>query len=66
VHLPQVHAEDVLAVLATGAYGYSMASLYNRNPRPAVVFAENGKSQTVIRHETWADVVDHDEEYAEL
>ncbi len=66
VHLPQVHAGDVLAVLATGAYGYSMASLYNRNPRPAVVFAENGKSQTVIRHETWADVVDHDEEYAEF
>lgn len=66
VPLPRVQAGDVLAVLSTGAYGYSMASLYNRNPRPAVVFAENGKSQTVIRRETWADLIDHDEEYAGL
>jgi diaminopimelate decarboxylase len=66
VQLPRVQAGDVLAVLSTGAYGYSMASLYNRNPRPAVVFAENGKSQTVIRRETWADLIDHDEEYAGL
>ena len=36
--LPKTKPGDVLAVLATGAYGYSMASNYNRNPRPAVVF----------------------------
>ncbi|WDF82483.1 diaminopimelate decarboxylase [Lacticaseibacillus pabuli] len=63
VALPPVHPGDTLAVLATGAYGYSMASLYNRNPRPAVVFAENGKSSVVVRRETWQDLVDHDLDY---
>ena len=37
--LPLLKAGDILAMLDTGAYGYSMASNYNRNPRPAVVFA---------------------------
>lgn len=58
--LPQVEAGDVVAVLATGAYGYSMASNYNRVPRPAVVFAEAGHAQEVIRRETYADLVSHD------
>ena len=48
---------DVIAVLATGAYGYSMASNYNLNPRPAVVFVENGKSQIAIERETYADLI---------
>ncbi|WP_371863485.1 diaminopimelate decarboxylase [Lacticaseibacillus zhaodongensis] len=61
--LPKITAGDVIAVLATGAYGYSMASLYNRNPRPAVVFAEDGKSQVAVRRETWVDLCDHDMDY---
>lgn len=61
--LPAINPGDVIALLSTGAYGYSMASLYNRNPRAAVVFAENGHSQEVIRRETWADITDHDLEY---
>ncbi|USS85905.1 diaminopimelate decarboxylase [Fructilactobacillus cliffordii] len=55
-HLPEVKAGDVIAVLATGAYGYSMASNYNRNPRPAVVFVENGKARVVVKRETLADL----------
>ena len=47
--LPLLKAGDILSMLDTGAYGYSMASNYNRNPRPAVVFAEDGKAQVVIR-----------------
>ncbi|USS84681.1 diaminopimelate decarboxylase [Fructilactobacillus myrtifloralis] len=54
--LPPVQAGDVIAVLATGAYGYSMASNYNRNPRPAVVFVENGSAQVVVKRETLADL----------
>jgi diaminopimelate decarboxylase len=61
--LPAIQPGDVIALLSTGAYGYSMASLYNRNPRPAVVFAENGQAQEVIRRETWEDVTDHDLDY---
>ncbi len=55
--LPTLHAGDVLATPATGAYGYSMASTYNRNGRPAVVFCEDGDSQLVIRRETYEDML---------
>lgn len=61
--LPKTKPGDVLAMLDTGAYGYSMASNYNRNPRPAVVFAENGHSQVVIKRETFADLTHLDQSY---
>ncbi|NUE97617.1 diaminopimelate decarboxylase [Lactobacillus melliventris] len=61
--LPKSKPGDVIAVLATGAYGYSMASNYNRVPRPAVVFAENGQVQEVVTRETYADLVSHDRFY---
>lgn len=61
--LPKTKPGDVLAMLDTGAYGYSMASNYNRNPRPAVVFAENGHSQVVIKRETFADLTHLDQPY---
>ncbi len=48
---------DIIAVFCTGAYGYSMASNYNRLPKPAVVFCENGNHQLVVRRETYEDVV---------
>jgi diaminopimelate decarboxylase len=48
---------DVIATPVTGAYGYSMASNYNKMPRPAVVFAENGEATVVIRRETYADLL---------
>lgn len=58
--LPPVKPGDIIAMLATGAYGYSMASNYNRVPRPAVIFVENGKAQEVIKRETYADLISHD------
>lgn len=61
--LPSSKPGDVIAVLATGAYGYSMASNYNRVPRPAVVFAEDGQAQEVISRETYEDVISHDHFY---
>ena len=61
--LPKSKPGDVIAVLATGAYGYSMAANYNRVPRPAVVFAENGQAQEVVTRETYADLVSHDRFY---
>ncbi len=48
---------DIIATFCTGAYSYSMASNYNRLPRLAVVFVEDGKHQLVIRRETYEDVV---------
>ena len=48
---------DLIATPVTGAYGHSMASNYNKVPRPAVVFVANGKSRLVIRRETYEDLV---------
>jgi diaminopimelate decarboxylase len=48
---------DVLATPVTGAYGYSMASNYNKVPRPAVVFVANGAARLVVRRETDEDLV---------
>jgi diaminopimelate decarboxylase len=47
---------DVLATPVTGAYGYSMASNYNKVPRPAVVFVADGDARVVIRRETFDDL----------
>lgn len=63
--LPETKPGDILAMLDTGAYGYAMASNYNRNPRPAVVFAENGHAQVVIKRESYEDLVHLDQPYDE-
>ena len=47
---------DTVAVCTTGAYNYSMASNYNRLPRPATVMLRGGESYTAIRRETFADL----------
>lgn len=54
--LPRTAAEgDLLVIYAAGAYGYSMASNYNRAGRPEVVFAKAGKARRVLRRETYED-----------
>ena len=56
--LPEdVAVGDVLVTPVTGAYGASMASNYNKVPRPAVVFVRNGASRVVVRRETYEDLV---------
>lgn len=52
VYLPDLLAGDVLAMLSTGAYTYSMASNYNRVARPAVVLAASGKVGLLAAQET--------------
>src|SRR5699024_779495 len=61
--VPAVESNDILAVFSTGAYGYSMANHYNRFPKAAVVFVENGQDQLVVRRETYHDVVKNDISY---
>lgn len=56
VQMPTPREDDILAVYSTGAYNYSMASNYNRFPRPPVVFVERGNAQLVVRRETTADM----------
>ncbi|HEY4552088.1 MAG TPA: diaminopimelate decarboxylase [Bacillaceae bacterium] len=55
--LPAAGSNDILAVFCTGAYGYAMANNYNRIPRPAVVFVENGEDRLVIKRETYEDLI---------
>ena len=52
---------DLVAVLTTGAYNYSMASNYNRIPRPPVVMLKDGESYVAVRRETLEDIVSLDE-----
>ena len=51
---------DLLAVLVTGAYNYSMASNYNRIPRPPVVFLSQGKDELAVRRESYEDLLRND------
>ncbi|MGI6752492.1 MAG: diaminopimelate decarboxylase [Anaerovoracaceae bacterium] len=54
--MPETKMGDLILFNTTGAYGYSMASNYNRIPRPAVVFVKDGKARCVIRRETYEDM----------
>ncbi len=55
--LPEAtHVGSVIATPVTGAYGYSMASNYNRVPRPAVIFVKDGHARVVLRRETFDDM----------
>ncbi len=58
--LQEVQAGDIIAVLSTGAYNYSMASNYNRIPKPAVVMLRDGKDRVVVRRETLDDIIRND------
>ncbi len=51
---------DVLATPVTGAYGHSMASTYNKVPRPPVVFVADGAPRLVVRRETFDDLLAQD------
>ncbi|MCM1023800.1 MAG: diaminopimelate decarboxylase [Prevotella sp.] len=51
---------DVIAVLATGAYNYSMSSNYNRIPKPPVVMIKDGASRIAVKGETLEDIVRND------
>ena len=57
-HVPgDIAVGDVLCTPVTGAYGHSMASNYNKVPRPAVVFVRDGEARVVVRRETYEDLL---------
>jgi diaminopimelate decarboxylase len=58
--LPKTEPGDVLVVMATGAYNYSMASNYNRLPRPAAVLVANGEANLILQRETYQDIIRQD------
>jgi diaminopimelate decarboxylase len=60
IEIPDTEPGDILVVLATGAYNYSMASNYNRLARPAAVLVNEGEANLIIRRETYDDLVKQD------
>jgi len=60
IKLPKVEVDDILAVLCTGAYGYSMASNYNRVPRPAMALVNNGQATLIVKRENYDDLIKDD------
>lgn len=60
VKIAKPKAGDLVAVLATGAYNYSMASNYNRVNRPPVIMVRGGSPRVVVRRESYEDLVRND------
>lgn len=60
VALPKANSGDVLAVLTTGAYNYSMASNYNRNFIPPAILVNCGKAEYIIKPQTYEDLTRND------
>ncbi|MDJ0693154.1 MAG: diaminopimelate decarboxylase [Mastigocoleus sp. MO_167.B18] len=58
--LPKTEPGDILVVMGTGAYNYSMASNYNRLPRSAAVLVESGEANLILRRETYQDLIRQD------
>ncbi|NLP13312.1 MAG: diaminopimelate decarboxylase [Clostridium sp.] len=60
IMMPEVKEGDILAVLATGAYNYSMSSNYNRIPRPPVILVKDGKARVIVKSEDYDDIIRND------
>ncbi|MEM7555486.1 MAG: diaminopimelate decarboxylase [Cyanobacteria bacterium P01_A01_bin.84] len=58
--LPKAEPGDILIVMGTGAYNYSMASNYNRVPRPAAVVVNDGEANLIVQRETYQDLIKQD------
>ena len=60
INLQQAEKGDILAVLVTGAYNYSMASNYNRLPRPEILMIKDGKPYVAVKRESFEDLIKND------
>jgi len=60
IELPAAEPGDILAIPCTGAYNYSMSMNYNRLPRPAMVLADGGRADLIVRRESYEDLIRND------
>ena len=58
--LPPLESGDIVVIPGTGAYNYSMASNYNRLPRPAAVIVNAGEASLILQRETYQDLIRQD------
>jgi len=54
--MPELHEEDLLAIMSAGAYGFVMASNYNSRPLPAEALVHGDKVSLVRRRQNWEDL----------
>jgi len=57
VKLPEIKSGDILAIMTTGAYGYSMSSNYNKIPKSAVVMVKDNEARLICRRESYEDLL---------
>jgi diaminopimelate decarboxylase len=55
--MPEVHEDDLLAIMSAGAYGFVMASNYNSRPLPAEALVEGDKFSLIRKRQTWEDLM---------
>lgn len=55
--LPKVVPGDIIALLNTGAYNYSMSSNYNMTPKPACILINNSQPEIIIERESYKDLI---------
>lgn len=60
INIQTPSAGDILAVFATGAYNYSMASNYNRVPRLPIIMLKDGADRIVVKRESYEDLIRND------
>lgn len=60
VELPKIEGGDILAVMTTGAYGFSMSNNYNKNLRPAVVFVKGNDTRIVCKRQTYEELIENE------
>lgn len=60
VKLPKVNSGDIMAVLSTGAYGYSMSSNYNKIPKAPVVLVNEGSHRLICKRQTYKDMISNE------
>lgn len=63
ISLPPLQSGDILAVLSSGAYGFSMSSNYNTRPRSAEVAIEKGEARLIRRRENFEDLIALEKDY---
>lgn len=60
VKLPVVGSGDLMAILSTGAYGYSMSSNYNKIPKAPVVLVSEGRHRLICKRQTYKDMISNE------
>ena len=57
IEIAEPEAGDTFAIFSTGAYGYTMASNYNKNTIPGVVFVKDGQDRLVVKPQSYDDMI---------